>query len=201
MAELPASLQSLRSELPLDKPAWSHSSLPQAAVLVALSAQPEPRVLLGRRARHLRFHPGEIAFPGGKREAIDCSPWSTARREAHEETGLAASMVEPLGELPPLRTRTGFEVHPCVAAVPAALALQADPQEFDALLQQPLARFADARLFRLETMVVDGVARKVPHYQIGDDNVWGVTAAVLAMLANIAYDAGLDLQRNWTQLT
>jgi hypothetical protein len=33
----------------------------------------------------------------------------------------------------------------------------------------------------------------VPHYQINDDNVWGVTAAVLAQLANIALDAGLDL--------
>ena len=38
----------------------------------------------------------------------------------------------------------------------------------------------------------------VPHYQIGADNIWGVTAAVLAQLANVAYDAGLDLQRDWT---
>ena len=40
--------------------------------------------------------------------------------------------------------------------------------------------------------------RMVPHYQLGNDNIWGVTAAVLAQLANVAFDAGLDLQRNWT---
>ena len=39
--------------------------------------------------------------------------------------------------------------------------------------------------------------RKVPHYQVGSDNIWGVTAAILALLANVAYDAGLDLQRDW----
>ena len=37
----------------------------------------------------------------------------------------------------------------------------------------------------------------MPHYQMEDDNIWGVTAAVLAMLANLAYDAGLDLERDW----
>ena len=63
--------------------------------------------------------PGEIAFPGGKREAEDASPWVTAKREALEEVGLSAAVIHPLGELPPLITRTGFEVHPCVAQAPA----------------------------------------------------------------------------------
>jgi len=40
-------------------------------------------------------------------------------------------------------------------------------------------------------------SRMVPHYQVEEDNIWGVTAAVLAQLANVAYDAGLDLQRDW----
>ena len=43
----------------------------------------------------------------------------------------------------------------------------------------------------------EGRERRVPHYQMEDDNIWGVTAAVLAMLANLAYDAGLDLERDW----
>ena len=52
---------------------------------------------------------------------------------------------------------------------------------------------------RLETMFDGEHTRRVPHYQLGDDNVWGVTAAVLAQLANVAYDAGFDLQRNWKE--
>jgi len=190
-------LQSLDQNLALDGLVWDDSSLPQAAVLVALSDENEPRVILGRRALHLTHHPGEIAFPGGKREPEDRTPWVTARREAMEEVGLGEDLVHALGELQPMVTRTGFEVHPCIARVPAQLELTIDRQEFDSVFTQPLYRFADHKLFRIETIDVDGRPRRVPHYQMEGDNIWGVTAAVLALVVNIAYDAGLDLQRNW----
>ncbi|EEB78694.1 MAG: CoA pyrophosphatase [Halioglobus sp.] len=190
-------LQTLENSLVLNGLVWDHSDLPQAAVLVMLSDEAEPRVLLGRRAKHLKNHPGEIAFPGGKREPEDLTPWVTARREAWEEVGVREELVHALGELSPLVTRTGFEVHPCIARVPAQLELKIDYGEFDSLFTQPLSCFADVDLFRLERMQVNGAERMVPHYQMNDDNIWGVTAAVLAMMANIAYDAGLDLQRDW----
>jgi len=196
-------LQRIESRLPLGKNIWTYSvgagQWPQASVLVALTAEAEPRVLLGRRAMHLPLHPGEIAFAGGKREAEDLSPWQTATREAMEEVGLSAELICPLGELDPLITRTGFEVFPCVASVPAAPDLVVDPGEFESVFFTPLAVFADAALFHLETMSYGSRARKVPHYQIGSDNVWGLTAAILVLLANVAYDAGFDLQRDWKQ--
>ncbi len=88
-------------------------------MLVALTTEEEPRVLLGRRAMHLSLHPGEIAFAGGKRELEDDSPWQTALRETREEVGLSQELIVPLGELEPLITRTGFQVFPCVASVPS----------------------------------------------------------------------------------
>lgn len=170
---------------------------PQAGVLVALSDEAEPTVLLGRRAEHLLHHPGEVAFPGGKREDEDVSAVATALREAEEEVGLAASGVALLGEMPPLVTRTGFQVYPCIGKIAPDFEPVVDPQEFDSVLRPPLATFADASIYRLEPMS-DGTRRRmVPHYQVGDDNVWGVTAAILVLIANVAYDAGLDLQRDW----
>ena len=193
--------EKLAARLPLDGLAWEgevgQGAWPEAAVLVALTSEPEPEVLLGRRALHLPMHPGEVAFPGGKRETQDATPWATALREAFEEVGLAAELVHPLGELEPLITRTGFEVHPCVARVPAVLELVVDRAEFDDVFQLPLSVFADHELFRLEQMSDGKRSRMVPHYQVEADNIWGVTAAVLAQLANVAYDAGLDLQRDW----
>ncbi|WP_162303750.1 NUDIX hydrolase, partial [Hymenobacter sediminis] len=88
----------------------------------------------------LTLHPGEIAFPGGKREPQDRTPWVTARREALEEVGLDENLVHALGELQPLVTRTGFEVHPCIARVPPALYLTVDREEFDSVFTQPLYR-------------------------------------------------------------
>lgn len=194
-------LLNLEPRLPLSGLAWDDASgdqaLPEAAVLVALTDETEPQVLLGRRAMHLKHHPGEIAFPGGKREVEDATPWVTARREAMEEVGIPFDLAHPLGELQPLVTRTGFEVHPCIARVPVELELVVDASEFDSVFYQPLVRFADPELFRLETFLVDGLERRVPHYQMEQDNIWGVTAAVLAMLVNLAYDAELDLQRDW----
>jgi 8-oxo-dGTP pyrophosphatase MutT (NUDIX family) len=196
-------LQRIDAGLPLHERKWprpmEEGQWPQAAVLVALTTEQAPRVLLGRRAMHLNNHPGEIAFAGGKRELSDVSPWETAQREAMEEVGLPAEIINPLGEFEPLITRTGFEVYPCIAGIPADPTLVVDTGEFDSVFFAPLAAFADAGIYRLETMSDGRVKRKVPHYQLGDDNVWGVTAAILVMLANVAYDAGLDLQRNWEQ--
>ncbi|MFT4614580.1 MAG: 8-oxo-dGTP pyrophosphatase MutT (NUDIX family) [Bacteroidia bacterium] len=195
-------LARLRELLPLENLSWSQlpddgGDWPQAAVLVALSEQHEPTVLLGRRGMHLSTHPGEVAFPGGKREPEDQSPWDTALREAYEEVGIQPQAVTRLGELPPLITRTGFQVFPFVGSIPSDFDPTVDPAEFDSVFAPVLPVFADRSIYRLETMS-DGVrSRRVPHYQVGEDNVWGVTAAILALLANVAYDAGLDLQRDW----
>lgn len=191
----------LERDLPLAGLAWDGpmGRRREAAVLVALTDEPGPRVLLGRRGMHLPLHPGEVAFPGGKREPGDATPWVTALREAQEEVGLGREQVYPLGELLPLVTRTEFEVHPCVARVPIGLQLRVDPAEFDSVFMLPLEIFADRAVFRLERMSDGTHTRMVPHYRVGADNIWGVTAAVLAQLANVAYDAGLDLQRNWTE--
>lgn len=192
----------LDSGLPLDEPVWQGvaraNGRKEAGVLVGLTAENEPRVILGRRARHLSLHPGEVAFPGGKREVCDATTWATATRETMEEVGLPPSLIHPLGELEPLITRHGYHVYPCIARVPAELDLVIDPGEFDSVFFPTLKTFADRNLFRLETMSDNTRTRRVPHYQVGDDNIWGVTAAILAQLANVAYDAGLDLERNWS---
>lgn len=191
----------LESALPLAGDAWESAmgQRREAAVLVALTAENSPRVILGRRAMHLPLHPGEVAFPGGKREPEDDTPWVTALREAREEVGLEEGLVHRLGELTPLITRTGFEVYPCVARVPQRLEMVVDRAEFDSVFLRPLEVFADHGVFRLETMSDGKRTRRVPHYQVGSDNIWGVTAAVLAQLANVAYDAGLELERNWNR--
>lgn len=199
-------LRLLEERLPLARRPWREldderrdaGPSAQAAVLVALTNVPDPEVLLGRRATHLPLHPGEIAFAGGKREHEDDSPWSTALREASEEVAMPGHAVSPIGELEPLFTRTGFEVFPCVAMIPEGLDYTVDPAEFDSVFHAPLSVFADRSIFRLKTMSDGERQRRVPHYQVGQDNVWGVTAAILAQLANVAYDAGLDLERNWT---
>ena len=70
-----------------------------AAVLVPIIARAEPTVLFTERTAHLADHAGEIAFPGGKIDAVDTSPAAAALREAEEEVSLDRRFVEPIGYL------------------------------------------------------------------------------------------------------
>ncbi len=185
--------QRLQSALPLRQPAWDGGGR-QAGVLVALTDEPEPRILLGRRALHLHLHPGEVAFPGGKREPGDSGPWDTALREAEEEVACPPGRVRPLGELAPLVTRSGFTIHPCVAVIPPGLPLRPDPREVAELLLLPLLQFADASGWHVRNLPdpADGRPVRVPHFRLPHDTVWGTSARVLLLLANLGLEAGLD---------
>jgi 8-oxo-dGTP pyrophosphatase MutT (NUDIX family) len=182
----------LQQHLSLAQLPWQGSGL-QAGVLVAITDAQEPHVILARRAAHLRLHPGEIAFPGGKREVEDATPWATALREACEEIGLQPALVTPLGELPPLYTRTNFQVHPCVALVPETFDMVVDSGELDSVFFTPLATLASRSHYHLKKLQDDGDTRWVPHYQINGDNIWGVTAQILVQVVNLALGANLEL--------
>lgn len=56
-----------------------------AAVLIAITQEQQPKVLLTRRSIHLSQHAGEVSFPGGKRDPSDTSNIVVALREAQEE--------------------------------------------------------------------------------------------------------------------
>ena len=183
----------LRQQLPLAQLPWQGDGL-QAGVLVAITDEQEPRVILGRRAAHLRLHPGEIAFPGGKREVEDATVWATALREAQEEIGLEPALVRPVGELAPLYTRTDFQVHPCVATVPAEFNTVIDPGELDSVFFTPLTALTSRSHYRLEKVQEEGGVRWVPHYHINDDDIWGVTAQILVQIVNVALGANLELE-------
>lgn len=185
--------QRLQAALPLRDPVWDGGGR-QAGVLVALTDEAEPRVLLGRRALHLSLHPGEVAFPGGKREPGDRGPWATALREAEEEVCCLPDRVRPLGELAPLITRSGFTIHPCVAVIPPDLPLRADPNEVAELLLLPLQQFANPCGWHVRNLPDPADERpvRVPHFHLSRDTVWGTSARVLLMLVNLGLEAGLD---------
>src|SRR2546423_4667609 len=73
----------------------------RSAVLILFGEDPVagPDLLFVERAKTLRNHPGQPAFPGGKVDPGE-GPVATALREANEETDLDPAGVEVFGVLP-----------------------------------------------------------------------------------------------------
>lgn len=157
-----------------------------ASVLVPLVMREQLMVLLTQRTAHLSSHSGQIAFPGGKRDAGDVDDAATALREAHEEIGLESVQVEVLGSLPIYTTGSAFHVTPVIALVQPGHAITANAYEVDAVFEVPLAFLMDPANHRHHEVEFAGAKRhwlSMP-YQDGNTErfIWGATAGMLRNL-------------------
>ena len=154
-----------------------------SAVLAALyEHEGEAWIILTRRSAALRVHSGEVSFPGGGQdEGEDLR--DTARREACEEVGLDADLVDIIGELDHLSTITSNSfIVPFVAILSAVPQLHPSPAEVEAVLRVPLSELLDPAIFREERWDIFGTDRPMWFFELEGDTVWGATAAMLRQL-------------------
>jgi 8-oxo-dGTP pyrophosphatase MutT (NUDIX family) len=140
-------------------------------------------VLLTQRAAHLKDHPGQISFPGGRLEADDAGPWEAALREAHEEIGLAPERASLVGYLRDHMVLTGYLITPAVAFVRPDFELKLDLTEVDDAFEVPLEFVLDPanRIERRRTYA--GHSFTTHDIPFGERHIWGATAAMLLNLA------------------
>jgi 8-oxo-dGTP pyrophosphatase MutT (NUDIX family) len=182
MGSAPANQQPvLRAQLP--------ASLRPAAVLIPISQQQGvPRLLLTLRSAHLRQHAGQISFPGGSLESSDADPLATALREAHEEVGIEASYVEPLGFLADHVVMTGFRITPIVALLRPGYTLRIDTAEVAEVFDLPLAVLLDTHSYRLTTRNLRGIDVQLTELHYEHHVIWGATAGILQSLRETLED-------------
>ena len=158
-------------------------TLRQAAVLIALiQEEGELHVLLTRRPTHLRSHPGQISFPGGKVERGDASLIETALREAAEEIALYPGNVEVIGQYPAMKTFTGFEITPVIGLVKQAFTPKLDPGEVDELFTVPLSYLLQVENRQKQTYQRQGIHHPVYFIRYRQHLIWGATAAMINRL-------------------
>jgi len=181
--------------LPLDAPpgprGWNHGDMAEligagprrpAAVLIGIRDDREQNLLLTLRTDTLQQHAGQVAFPGGRVEPTDADVVAAALRESHEEIGLDAGMVTPLGFLETFETISGYSVTPVVARVAANATLKPDPGEVAEVFEVPFAFFLDPANLRRYTMDFRGHRREMVEFLHAGYRIWGVTAAILLNL-------------------
>jgi 8-oxo-dGTP pyrophosphatase MutT (NUDIX family) len=151
-----------------------------AGVLVPLiERQSGVHLVLTMRAAHLATHPGQIAFPGGKRDVGDVDIAATALREAHEETGLSPDLVHVLGHLPTHDTVTGFKVTPTIGWISEPWEVRADPSEVAEVFEVPLRHVLQLENFHVQKHVWNGKNRAYYTVPYGPYYIWGATARIL----------------------
>jgi 8-oxo-dGTP pyrophosphatase MutT (NUDIX family) len=112
-----------------------------AAVVIPIFANPPHEVVFVERARHLRRHAGQIAFPGGAVDEEDEGDLARAgTRELYEEIGIPPASITIVGQLDPIRQRTNiFNVTAFIGVVAPGTPLVVDLNEASAAHRVPLA--------------------------------------------------------------
>jgi 8-oxo-dGTP pyrophosphatase MutT (NUDIX family) len=165
-----------------DWPSAERDDARLASVLVLFGEGEHGRdVLLLERSHDMRSHAGQVAFPGGSRDAADADDVETALREAAEETGLEPDGVAVIGALrsiwlPP----TNFEVTPVLAWWREPSRVHAvDAAETATVLRAPIDRLVDPQN---RVLVRHPSGHVGPGFLVDDLVVWGFTAGLLARL-------------------
>ena len=163
-----------------------------SAVLVPLFADAPgeaARVLLTRRAAHLRSHTHQVAFPGGRLDHGE-EALAAALRESAEEVGLDPAVCEIIGELSPLQTMSsGASIVPFVGVLPGRPVLRPNPAEVERVFDVALSELAAPDVYREEIWPIPGVGERSMYlYALDGDTVWGATARMLTELLDLVLE-------------
>jgi 8-oxo-dGTP pyrophosphatase MutT (NUDIX family) len=160
----------------------------ESAVVVPILDRDGPHLLFTKRAEHLSNHPGQMSFPGGRREPTDTDLQATATREAHEEVCLGHEELSFVGRLDDIRTVTNFSVRPFAARVPDR-SYEPCEHEVAAVAILPIADLTDLDNYHGEYRDHPHHGRiRVHYFYVDGFTVWGATARILVQFLELTTD-------------
>jgi 8-oxo-dGTP pyrophosphatase MutT (NUDIX family) len=172
---------SSRQRRMIEHPPFSH-----AAVLVPLFKKSEGcHLLFTKRSDQVKYHKGEISFPGGVVDEEDSELINTALREAFEEIGLRESDVQIIGVLDDIVTITEFIVTPIVGLFPYPYPFKVSEVEIAELIEVPLSFLLDDNCYSEKEIFRGGQKEVVYTYQYGKHIIWGATARILKQFLDL----------------
>lgn len=163
-----------------------NSRVLSAVILPIYYKDGEYYILFTKRTEKVKYHKGQISFPGGAYEERDGTLLNTALRECAEEISLKAESVEILGELDDTATTTSsYIISPFVAAIPWPYQFKLDDYEAEEIIEVPISALLDESSLHLETETIDGEIFPSYYYHYQGNIIWGATARILNQFLDI----------------
>ncbi|TMX41363.1 CoA pyrophosphatase [Vibrio rotiferianus] len=157
-----------------------NAELREAAVLIGfVEREQDLQVIFTKRAMHLRHHPGQISFPGGKYEPEDGQLVNTALREVEEEIGIEPSHIRVFGQLPTLPTISQFNVTPFLAFVSPEYTTRIDPNEVDEVFEVPANHILNPSKLFSNQFKLKNTSHRVFAIPFQQHFIWGMTAQII----------------------
>ncbi len=166
---------------------YEQESVKQSSVLVLIfPIDNKLYTCLTKRPSTMKYHPGQISFPGGKIEKEDVSAEMAALREAHEEVGIDASEIDVLGKLSDFYLEISkFSIQPFLAWANQKPEFLLNADEVEELILFPVTDFVENEIIlETELQTLTGELR-VKYFPLNGKIVWGATAMILSELIEI----------------
>ena len=150
-------------------------------------------ILMIKRRDNLRKHPGQIAFPGGRKEKEDFNLEETAKRETEEEINLSREHFSIVGNFPKFFTGTGYVVTPFLGIIKSnsnwQKLLKPNLSEVEKIFFPPTECLLSPKYHLREKPPINSSMSMTWAINYNDKNIWGLTARVLVTIS-----AGLGLR-------
>jgi 8-oxo-dGTP pyrophosphatase MutT (NUDIX family) len=174
-----------RERVPMDP-----GPVPSAVLIPVFLKNGDYHILFTKRTENMNHHRGEISFPGGVRHPEDENSLRTALRETWEEVGILPGDVEVLGVLDDFYSIHDYLITPYVGMIPHGYEYRISAPEIERIIEVPLSHLLKPEVFRVEDWTWKGRKHPVYFYRYLDDDIWGVTAAILKQFLDLVFGRG-----------
>lgn len=137
-------------------------------------------MIFNKRAANLDNHPGQVSFPGGRRDPEDPSLLATAKRELAEELAITPDQHEPLCRVRARKVISNYFVTPFVSLIDANAQIVVEPGEVAYAFEVPLAHLVRPGNEMAVEREVFGKPRTFYAWEYGGESIWGATGRMIA---------------------